>query len=122
MLRNQFAHKTYVTLDDDDVRTSSRQLAMDARPQCVLPLLKGIFDLEIMKKRDERCYFKSAKGTPVDWVFDNVPYEIVASTKSIGWQEKADAGAVKKLGPKFGSILGPRPRIPFQQIQVQAGV
>jgi uncharacterized protein len=63
--------------------------------------------LELMKKRDDRTYYKSAKGSPVDWVWDNVPYKIIQSTKSIGWEEKALIGSMKKLGSKVGYLVAP---------------
>ena len=54
-------------------------------------------------------YFKSARGTPVDWVWDDIPIKIItqSSLKSIGWQERAVLGAMKKLNSKRGILLAP---------------
>lgn len=57
--------------------------------------------------RDERVYFKSQKGTPIDWVWNDIPMKIVASTKQLGWEERALSGAMKKLGAKMGCFLAP---------------
>ena len=57
--------------------------------------------------RDERTYFKSAKGSPVDWVWDGIPFKIITSMKSLGWEEKALLGAIKKLKGKTGYLIAP---------------
>ncbi|MCX6123626.1 MAG: hypothetical protein NTV34_02580, partial [Proteobacteria bacterium] len=57
--------------------------------------------------RDERTYFKSAKGSPVDWMWDGIPFKIITSMKSLGWEEKALLGAMKKLKSKTGYLIAP---------------
>jgi predicted AAA+ superfamily ATPase len=63
--------------------------------------------IEIQKRRDDRSYFKSAKGTPVDWIMDGVPFKVVTTLKSIGWAEKGLLGAMKKLESKNGYLIAP---------------
>lgn len=60
-------------------------------------------------------YFKSAQGSPVDFVLDNVPFRIVPmsdlSKGPWGWYEKPVLGAMKKLGSKTGVLLAPVDRV-----------
>jgi len=62
-------------------------------------------------KRAERIYFKSAHGNPVDAILNGIPFKIVpsvhAATRQLKYEERAVLGAMKKLGSKFGYILGP---------------
>jgi hypothetical protein len=68
----------------------------------------------LMSYRGERlepCYFKSAQGSPVDAVIDNVPIRIVSSLtqiqKRLSWEERPLRGAMKKLKSPFGILTGP---------------
>ncbi|MBC7387137.1 MAG: AAA family ATPase [Cryobacterium sp.] len=62
-------------------------------------------------KRLARVYYKSAVGTPVDLIYDSIPYRIVGSAEGLArrraWEERALAGAMKKLGSKIGFLVGP---------------
>ncbi len=58
-----------------------------------------------------RVYIKSAKGAPVDWIdTQGIPYRIVESADLVGksgWEERALAAAMKKLGAKTGYLVAP---------------
>jgi predicted AAA+ superfamily ATPase len=57
-------------------------------------------------------YYKSAKGSLVDFVWDGVPIKILEeSHSSMGWQERALAGAMKKLNSQIGIIVSPNDHI-----------
>jgi len=52
-------------------------------------------------------YFKSARGTPVDLIWEGVPIKVVARTSSLGWEERSLAAAMKKLGADRGILAAP---------------
>ena len=52
-------------------------------------------------------YFKSARGTPVDFIWDGVPIKVVARSSSLGWEERSLAAAIKKLGASRGILAAP---------------
>lgn len=52
-------------------------------------------------------YFKSRKGSPIDLVWNGLPIKIIGSTRQIGWEERAVAGAMKPLHSKTGLLAGP---------------
>jgi uncharacterized protein len=56
-------------------------------------------------------YYKTAQGTPIDTVIQNVPILITADAKELStrlsWVERPIRGAMKKLGSKTGIIAGP---------------
>lgn len=56
-------------------------------------------------------YYKSAQGSPVDIILDNIPFRFVANTsnliKQLRWEERPLLGAMKKLKSKFGFLVGP---------------
>jgi predicted AAA+ superfamily ATPase len=53
-------------------------------------------------------YFKSAKGSIVDFVWNGIPIKISETySSSLGWQERAIAGAMKKLKSKLGILVAP---------------
>lgn len=56
---------------------------------------------------DDRRYFKSLHGTPVDWVWENIPMKIVTSLSQRTYQERAVSGAMTKLGAKYGYLIAP---------------
>jgi hypothetical protein len=58
-----------------------------------------------------REYFKSAKGTVVDWVWNNIPIKIIHSLNSLGWEKRALEGAIKSLNSKFGILVAPTNQI-----------
>jgi predicted AAA+ superfamily ATPase len=64
---------------------------------------------EYAGKRIDLAYFKSARGSPVDWIWDDIPVKLItqSSTQNLGWQERAVAGAMKTLGAKQGILLAP---------------
>lgn len=59
----------------------------------------------------EKLYYKTAHGQPVDAVLNGIPFRVVSSTPAITtqtrWEERALVGAMKKLGSKFGFLIGP---------------
>lgn len=64
-------------------------------------------------------YFKSAKGTPVDFVFQGIPVRLVPMAElgrgPWGWHEKPLRGAMKKLGAKKGVLLAPVERVRIEK-------
>jgi len=52
-------------------------------------------------------YFKSARGSPVDFIWEGVPIKVVASTSSLGWAERSLAAAMKKTGANRGILAAP---------------
>ncbi len=66
---------------------------------------------EYQGKRLTRVYYKSAQGSPVDFVIDHIPFRIVPSvtgmTKQRDWEERPLRGAMKKLGAQVGYLVGP---------------
>lgn len=56
---------------------------------------------------DERLYFKSQRGNPIDWVWNNIPMKIVTSLQRQEWQERALHGAAKALGSKISFLIAP---------------
>jgi predicted AAA+ superfamily ATPase len=60
---------------------------------------------------ENRQYFKSARGTVIDWVWDNVPMKIVTSLKQRAFQERALRGAMDALEAKNGYLIAPIDRI-----------
>lgn len=60
---------------------------------------------------ENRQYFKSARGTLVDWVWDNVPMKIVTSLKQRAFQERALRGAMGALDARNGYLIAPTDRI-----------
>ena len=56
---------------------------------------------------DERVYYKSAKGTVVDWVWNNIPMKVIQSSKQTGWEERGLAGAMKTLNSDIGYLIAP---------------
>jgi len=66
---------------------------------------------EYQGKRLSRTYYKSAQGSPVDFIINDVPFRIVANQTSLvrqrEWEERALHGAMKKLGAQQGFLVGP---------------
>lgn len=62
-------------------------------------------------RRLTRVYYKSAQGSALDFVLDNVPFRIVPNvtgfTQQRDWEERPLRGAMKKLGSPFGYLIGP---------------
>jgi len=58
-----------------------------------------------------RVYIKSAKGAPVDWIdARGTPYRISSNAKlagKSGWEERALAAAMKKIGARTGFLVAP---------------
>lgn len=54
-------------------------------------------------------YFKSARGQPVDLVWDGIPIKIIAKLPKggMGWEKRGLDGAMKALGVKRGIICAP---------------
>jgi predicted AAA+ superfamily ATPase len=63
---------------------------------------------EYIGKSLRKTYFKSAKGSIIDFVWDNVPIKIIESySPSNGWQIRALEGAMKKLKSPLGLLVAP---------------
>jgi predicted AAA+ superfamily ATPase len=66
---------------------------------------------EYQGKHLSKIYFKSAQGSPIDFVLDNIPFRIVPSVTAISqrraWEERPLLGAMKKLGATEGYLVGP---------------
>lgn len=66
---------------------------------------------EYQGKPFERVYYKTAQGSPVDAIFDGIPFRIVASatsvTRQLKWEERPLIGAMKKIGSKAGYLVAP---------------
>lgn len=68
-----------------------------------------------------RYYYKSAQGSPVDFILDGVPFRIVptvtAITQQLGFEERPLLGAMKKLNSPVGYLLGPidKPQLPSKK-------
>jgi predicted AAA+ superfamily ATPase len=60
-------------------------------------------------KKPRLRYFKSAKGKPVDWVWENVPIKVIAASdpKNFSFESRALEGAMKKLGSKRALLVAP---------------
>lgn len=60
-------------------------------------------------------YFKSAKGSPVDFVLDGTPARVVPMSDlgrgPWGWHEKPVLGAMRKLKARHGYLLAPVDRV-----------
>jgi len=65
-----------------------------------------------------KCYYKSAQGSPVDFILDGIPFRIVPTvtgiTQQLGFEERPLLGAMKKLKSSVGYLLGPvdKPQLP----------
>lgn len=74
-------------------------------------VLNEIFCLnEYWGKAIQRIYFKSARGSVLDLVWDGVPIRIIAETvasQSLGYYERALSGAMKALGSNQGILVAP---------------
>lgn len=57
--------------------------------------------------RDDRTYYKSARGSPIDMIWNDVAIKISHKSEPNGWEERALAGAMKTLGIKKGLIVAP---------------
>lgn len=56
---------------------------------------------------DDRHYFKSLHGTPIDWVWDNISMKIVTSLGQRAFQERPLKGAMTKFDAKYGYLATP---------------
>lgn len=58
-----------------------------------------------------RIYYKSAQGSPVDFVINNIPFRIVPNvtsiTRQLHWEERPLLGAMKKLKTNTGYLVAP---------------
>lgn len=63
--------------------------------------------LHLSVDENRRPYFKSSRGSPVDWVWNGIPFKVLASTQQMGWAERSLAGAMKALGRKTGFLVAP---------------
>jgi hypothetical protein len=56
---------------------------------------------------DDRCYFKSIRGSAVDWIWNNSPMKIVTSLQQRSFLERSLEGAMQKLGSRHGYLIAP---------------
>lgn len=66
---------------------------------------------EYQGKKLIRNYYKSAQGSPIDFVINNIPFRIISNitalTRQLSWEERPLRGAMKKLGATVGYLIGP---------------
>ena len=66
---------------------------------------------EYQGKHLAKYYYKSGQGSPIDFVIDEIPFRIVPNitslTRQLSWEERPLLGAMKKLGSRFGYLIGP---------------
>jgi uncharacterized protein len=65
---------------------------------------------------DDRTYFKSARGSPVDMIWNDVAIKISHKSERNAWDERALAAAMKSLDLKNGLMVAP-----VDQIQIPKG-
>ena len=62
-------------------------------------------------KRITRTYYKSAQGSPIDFIIDGIPIRIVPNvaslTRQLEWEKRPLYGAMKRLHSKFAYLVGP---------------
>jgi predicted AAA+ superfamily ATPase len=63
--------------------------------------------LGFTNQSDERTYYKSAKGTIVDWIWNGIPMKVALSSKQTGWEERSLEGAMKTLNSDVGYLIAP---------------
>jgi hypothetical protein len=84
---------------------------------CTLSLVRHFIANEIKAQAEYQGkhfihrYYKSAKGSPIDFIIDNIPFRVVPSvtafTQRLGLEERPLYGAMKKLGAKTGYLVCP---------------
>jgi uncharacterized protein len=57
--------------------------------------------------RDERVYYKSARGSPVDMIWDDVAIKVTHKSEPSSWDERALVAAMKSLGLKKSLVVAP---------------
>lgn len=62
---------------------------------------------EYQGKSFSRTYFKSARGSAVDLVWNDIPIKVIARTSDVGWEERSLAAAMKKLKQPQGILVAP---------------
>jgi predicted AAA+ superfamily ATPase len=81
---------------------------------------------EYQGKRFSRMYYKSAQGSPVDFVIENIPFRIVPNTSSLtqqlSWEERPLHGAMKKLGAEVGYLIGPTDKAHIPSKKGEVGI
>lgn len=88
---------------------------------CTLSLIRHFLWNEVLAqtsyqiKHLPKYYYKSAQGSPVDFVLDGIPFRIVPTatgiTQQLGFEERALLGAMKKLASPVGYLLGPTDKL-----------
>ncbi len=77
---------------------------------------------EYQGRRLTRQYYKSAQGSPIDFIIDNTPFRIVANPSTLihqrHWEERALRGAMKKLSAPNGYLIAP---VDHAELPTQAG-
>lgn len=61
--------------------------------------------------RDERVYYKSARGAPIDMIWNEVAVMISQKSELTEWDERPLKGGMKKLGLKQGLIVAPTDQV-----------
>src|SRR3990167_2648447 len=76
--------------------------------------------------RLSRIYYKSAQGSPVDFIINQIPFRIVptvtALTRQLDWEQRPLRGVMKKLGVRFGYLIGPTDKADLPQKQGGIGI
>jgi predicted AAA+ superfamily ATPase len=88
-----------------DIQSEGMTLSL-ARTAIRNELLAG---REYAGRRLQLYYFKSSRGSVVDFVLDGVPIKVVtkAAVGKLGWDKRALQGAMKTLGSKHGYLAAP---------------
>lgn len=60
---------------------------------------------------DDRVYYKSSRGSPVDMIWDDVAIKITHKSEGNTWDERAVVAAMKTLGLKKGLIVAPTDQV-----------
>lgn len=66
-----------------------------------------LIQLSMMDSPHTLYYFKSHKGTPVDFIWGDHPLKLIAEGSTSGWSERAVHGAMRTLATKKGFMVAP---------------
>ena len=61
--------------------------------------------------RDDRVYYKSARGSPVDMIWDDVAIKVTHKSETSSWDERALVAAMKSLGLKKALVVAPTDQV-----------
>lgn len=99
---------------------------------CTLSLTRHFLWNEVLAqaqyqaKHLSKYYYKSAQGSPIDFILDGIPFRIVSNTAAItrqlGVEERPLLGAMKKLNSPVGYLLAPVDRAELPKNNEGVGV